>query len=229
MKLKFKIVSLVLAMSLTFSPIVLAQVQSTCRHCGNWVASTSRQCPVCGKNPKSFTGSPEGDFLAALFLLAILGNSNNNSSTHRNGSSTHKNSPSTHNRVSSHREQYPTGVTPWLFTHLITDGKNAKRLKKNGGYTTRRKNGRTYYTYDGTYPNQIIEDRNGFPTYNLHFNTRGGADYFEKMLRDQKYVRNNAEDNAIFRYIWYRNSDGAVIYQGAWDVDNGSDLFFFRY
>ncbi len=222
MKLKFKIVSLVLAMSLTFSPLALADI--ICRHCGNPVAETSRICPVCRKNPKSFTGSIEGDFLAALFLLAILGNSNNNSSsTHRNNSSTHRNSSSTH------REQYPTGVTPWLFTHLVQDGKNKDRLRKNGGYTTRRKNGRTYYTYDGIYPNQIIEDRNGFPTYNLHFNTRGGADYFENMLRDQKYVRNNAEGNAVFRYIWFRNSDGAVIYQGAWDVDDGSDLFFFRY
>ncbi len=89
MKLKFKIVSLVLAMSLTFSPIVLAQVRTiTCNYCGNYVASTSRMCPTCGKNPKSITGSAMGD----LFLLILLGsalsannhNSNSNSSAYQN-------------------------------------------------------------------------------------------------------------------------------------------------
>ena len=82
MKLSFKIVSLVLVMSLTCSPIVLAQVRTTtCNYCGNYVASTSRMCPTCGKNPQSITGSSLGD----LFLLLLMGaalsadNHNNNS------------------------------------------------------------------------------------------------------------------------------------------------------
>ena len=59
MKLSFKIVSLVLVMSLTCSPLIFAQVTTTvCRHCGNYIASSSTLCPTCGKNPKSPTGDP---------------------------------------------------------------------------------------------------------------------------------------------------------------------------
>lgn len=221
-------------MSIPFSSIVIAKVQSTCRHCGNWVASTSRMCPVCGKNPQYFTdidnrvfkllleggcfdGSLnnrgwEGDFTLAQFLFAITNNNHSNK--------THK--PKKH-----HKEHFSTGITPWLFTHLKNDGKNDKRLKKNG-YITERQKGHTYFTYNGTYPNQIIEDKNGFPTYNLHFNTSAGVNYFEKMLRDQHYVRFDIK-NSPLRYIWYRDSDGSLIYQGSKKVDNGSPMFFFRY
>lgn len=90
MKLSFKIVSLVLVMSLTCSPLVLAEVRTiTCNYCGNYVASTSRICPTCGKNPHSFTGSSLGD----LFLLLLMGaalssdnhhNNNSNSSSYQN-------------------------------------------------------------------------------------------------------------------------------------------------
>ncbi len=230
MKLKFKIVSLVLVMSLTCSPLVLAQVRTTtCKNCGNYVASTSRICPTCGKNPQYYTGSITGDFLAALFLLAIANGINNQANSHGNNYSGSRNHSSNSQHSSlSHREKYPTGITPWLLTHLQNDGKNAKRLKKNGGYTTRKRDGRTYYSYDGRYPNQIIEDRNGYPRYNLHFNTIEGANHFEKMLREQNYVRGTVSESD-FLYIWYRDSDGAVIYQGSPRVDNGSLLFFFRH
>ena len=227
MKLKFKIVSLVLAMSLTFSPIVLADI--ICRHCGNPVAETSRMCPVCRQNPQNLTGINlliqggcfdgslnnrgwEGDFTLALFLLAITNDNHSNK---------------TQKPIKHHKEHFSTGVTPWLFTHLKNDGKNDKRLKKNG-YITERQKGHTFFTYNGTYPNQIIEDKNGYPTYNLHFNTSAGVNYFEKMLSDQHYVRFDIK-NSPLRYIWYRDSDGSVIYQGSKKVDNGSPMFFFRY
>lgn len=91
MKLSFKIVSLVLVMSLTCSPLVLAQVRTiTCNYCGNYVASTSRMCPTCGKDPKSITGSAWGD----LFLLVLLGGALSSNSNHQsNNSSSYQHSP----------------------------------------------------------------------------------------------------------------------------------------
>ncbi len=233
MKLSLKTLSLVLVMSLTCSPLVFAQVKTTCRHCGNYVAKASKLCPSCGKNPQDvistdnsiinilinggcFDGSLnnrgwEGDFSMALFLLTITNNHSNKAPTPRK----------------HHKEQFSTGVTPWLFTHLKMDDKNAKRLRKNG-YTIKNKDGHVYYTYNGTYPNQIIEDKKGYPTYNLFFNTSAGAEYFEKMLRNQHYVRFSVKNSPLC-YIWYRETDGSVVYQGSKKVDNGSPLFFFRY
>ncbi len=82
MKLKFKIVALVLVMSLTCSPLVLAQVRTiTCNYCGNYVASSSRMCPTCGKNPHYITGDVWGDLFLYLLLGAALQADNNYSNS----------------------------------------------------------------------------------------------------------------------------------------------------
>lgn len=95
MKLSLKKVLLVLVISLTCSPLIIAQVSTVvCRHCGNYIASTSRLCPTCGKNPQSPTGDPFWDLL--YYSIVEYENQKSKGHINQNNNSSYQSQNSNH-------------------------------------------------------------------------------------------------------------------------------------
>ncbi len=184
MKLSLKALSLALVMSLTCSPLVLAQVQTTCRHCGNWVASTSRDCPNCHKNPKSITGDPFWDLL--IYGVVLYENSKN----HRTNQSSYQ-SPSRHNLTL-------TGTITSKNHYSNINGYieiNGNEISGNYGYKTNYGCTVKGYTYDnGSMRATEIEDKSGRKT----------GEYRGKVIAKNKISGTFTNKRGKkFKFTWY--------------------------